>query len=182
MSRETDIMFEMIDIWARQHEFYSAQCTVDSVDQDERTCVVTPTNGGAQVIGVRLEADYTDGATTASKGFFVVPAVGSLVIATFMSKTEAFLSAWTTIDKIVSKQTEWIFNDGSNDGLVIVGDLVTKLNNIESDINDLKTAFAGWVPVPSDGGAALKTALATWYTSPLVPTQQSELENEDVKH
>jgi hypothetical protein len=33
---------------------------------------------------------------------------------------------------------------------------------ITTDIEALRTAIAGWVPVPNDGGLALKTALAGW--------------------
>ena len=55
------------------------------------------------------------------------------------------------------------FHDGSNNGLVKVDDLVTKLNNLEHKVNDLVTVFSGWTPVANDGGAALKTAAATWF-------------------
>lgn len=38
---------------------------------------------------------------------------------------------------------------------------------IQDDIADLKTVFSGWTPIPEDGGAALKTAAATWSGTPL---------------
>jgi len=74
------------------------------------------------------------------------------------------------------------FNDGNNNGLVKVADLVTKLNTIESDLNDIKQVFSTWTPVSQDGGAALKTAAASWASSVISETQQTDLENDKVKH
>jgi hypothetical protein len=36
---------------------------------------------------------------------------------------------------------------------------------IKTDINNLRTSINGWAPVPNDGGAALKIALAAWLAS-----------------
>jgi hypothetical protein len=36
---------------------------------------------------------------------------------------------------------------------------------VTSQLADLKTAINGWVPVPNDGGAALKAALSSWLAS-----------------
>ena len=56
-----------------------------------------------------------------------------------MSAQEAYVSAWTEIDKVIAKQGEWIFNGGANDGLVKVSELTDKINALENEINDLKT-------------------------------------------
>lgn len=66
----------------------------------------------------------------------------------------------------------------ANDGTIRVGssggtvqpvalgdDVETQLNVLASDINALKTAIGAWVPVPNDGGAALKAVLTTWFGS-----------------
>jgi hypothetical protein len=73
-------------------------------------------------------------------------------------------------------------NDGGNDGMVNVRELTTKLNALEGDLNDLKTALTGWVPVPQDGGAALKTAAAAWAGKQLQTTAQGDIEDIKVKH
>lgn len=73
------------------------------------------------------------------------------------------------------------FNGGTLGGMVKVNDLVTRLNTIEQDINVLKTAFSAWVVVPTDGGAALKTAATAWYSQQLQPTQVNQLENIKIK-
>lgn len=75
-----------------------------------------------------------------------------------------------------------IFNGGGLGGLVRVEDLTKRLNLIENDINMLKTAMSGWVPVSQDGGAALKTAAAAWFATTLTPTSRGDYENQKVKH
>ena len=82
----------------------------------------------------------------------------------------------------VSNSIDVILNTGSNGGMVKVNSLVSKLNTVESDLNNLKTVLSTWVPVPNDGGAALKTAAASWAGQTLTPTQASDLENNKVKH
>ena len=72
-------------------------------------------------------------------------------------------------------------NEGALGGMVKVVELTQRLNTIEQDLNSLKSAVAAWVPVAQDGGAALKTAVSTWATSTLTPTQRSDIENQNVK-
>ena len=131
MGKESDILFDLVKIWADQNELYSKQGAIKSVNESQRICVVTPNDGGPDIEDVRLEADFTDGQSTNPKGFFIVPSAGSNVIVTFMSKEYGFLSAWTSIDKVVAKQGEWIFNDGANLGLVKVTELTNKFLNID---------------------------------------------------
>lgn len=83
--------------------------------------------------------------------------------------------------KILVNCDNIIFNNGSLGGLVKVEDLVTRLNNIEQDINSLKNAFTSWTPVPNDGGAALKGAASTWSGQQLTPTEKSDIENTKIK-
>ena len=75
-----------------------------------------------------------------------------------------------------------IFNEGLNGGLAKVAELTQKLNNLEDDVNNLKDVFTGWTPVPSDGGAALKTAAATWAGDKLTKTEQAEIEDTTITH
>ncbi len=44
-------------------------------------------------------------------------------------------------------------------------DFVALASPVEAQLEDLKSAINGWVPVPNDGGAALKTALTAWLAS-----------------
>ncbi|MGB0881436.1 MAG: hypothetical protein ACPGSO_00675 [Vicingaceae bacterium] len=68
----------------------------------------------------------------------------------------------------------WIKNDGTieiggdSDNMVRYSQIEASVNELKNDINDLKNIFSAWVTAPNDGGAALKTALAAYYTTPIV--------------
>ena len=148
--------------------FEGIPCTVSDINTTEMTCTCTPINGDAEFFDVLLNAD-------ADKGFTLIPAKNSVVIVQQTSQATAYVSMVSKVDQI------YLAGD-ANGGLVKVQDLVSKLNNLESDLNTLKLIFSSWSPVPSDGGAALKLAAATWYAQQLTPTTVNELENLKVKH
>ena len=179
MGQATNIFFDILKIWTDQNELYSVQGSVKSISESDRTCVVTPSDGGPDLQDVRLEADHS---TSASKGFFIVPAVGSLVIATFLNSTDAFLSAWTSIDKVISKQTNWIFNDGANEGIVKSIETTNKLNNLENKVNALITFINAHVHITV--APTLPTTVPTppFTGAPLVPTIKTEIQNSKVTH
>ena len=170
------------------------------IDEDLNTCTCQIISSKSQVNDVQFSSFI--GAT---KGFILVPAVGSNVMISFINKEEAFVAnaeALTglkitfengyflltedafTIDfngnKMVFGTDDIQFNDGTLAGLVTVNELVSQLNTIENDINTLKQAFTAWVPVPQDGGAALKGGTAAWSGQTLTPTQASDIENEKI--
>lgn len=167
-------------------EVHTIVCAVDSLNESARTCNVTSVNTKSELSfnDVQLMAGVND-------GFLLVPAVGSEVIVTYSTITDPYISMFSELDKvllIVGDYAIQMTSDGvaiNGDefgGLVKIQDLVTKLNNLENDINTLKTAFNSWVTVPNDGGAALKTAAATWYASQLTNTTVNDLENETIQH
>ena len=71
-------------------------------------------------------------------------------------------------------------NGGNLGGLVEVGKLTQRLNDIENDINALKSAFASWVVVPSDGGAALLALTKSWSLQTLSLSKNSDYENSKI--
>lgn len=179
MGKSTDILFDLIDIWAKERELHSKQGKVVSVDTDAKTCVVTPTDGGPDILDVRLEADED----TANKGFFVVPAVDSLVIITFISKEESFVSAWTAIDKVIATQGLWQFNGGENGGLTITPELKAQLDTTNALIQSLLDIITG-TPIPEPGSgapSALQTALAAAISGQALG-DYSDIENNKVTH
>jgi hypothetical protein len=141
---------------------------VVSVDTVTKTCVVNLLEDETDLLDVRLSADSTD-------GLFLVPSVGSVVGVVRVNDTHSYVALYSQLDSIK-------IGDGTYDGLIKINDLVTKLNNLENDINSLKTAFSTWVVAPSDGGLALKTAAATWYGSSLTATVKADIENTEVTH
>ncbi len=63
--------------------------------------------------------------------------------------------AWTA----VSTSHVQLGQDGA------AGDFVATAQRVQNLLSALKSAINGWTPVPNDGGAALKTALSTLFTS-----------------
>lgn len=183
-----DVLLDFIGVWSNQNKIYSVQCTVSSIDVAKRICVCTPTDGSADILNVRLEADIDVDSedvpvNSDSKGWFVVPVVGSIVGVSFYSKTEAYISVWTEINTIVVKSTLFTFNDGAFDGLIKINDLVSRLNDYEALFTQLKTDFTAWTPVPNDGGAALKTILSAGFLTQTIPsTVKANFENTKVIH
>jgi hypothetical protein len=150
-------------------QYEGVVCKVSDIDLATFTCTCTPINGDAEFYDVLLNAD-------ADKGFTLIPANGSLVIIQQTSQANAYVTMVSKVDQV------YLAGD-ANGGLVKVNDLVSKLNRIENDINVLKLVFSTWVPVASDGGAALKVAAATWIAQQLIPiTTANDLQNNTVKH
>ena len=149
-------------------ENYAIPCTVVSVDEVALTCVCAPVNGDSDILDVRLQAGE-------GNGVVIIPAVDSVVMVTMINSMTGYVGMVSQVDSIQ-------LLDGSFGGLIKIDEIVTKLNNLESDINDLKTAFSSWVVVPSDGGAALKAITATWFGSSLTPTVKGDLENDLITH
>jgi hypothetical protein len=158
------------------------------VDEENFTIDVKPLSG-AEMFEVRLKA----GIDGVKDGMVEFPAKDSTVLIGLIGndKHTAFVLKCSKVDKIVIRigsislimtKDEITMNDGSLGGLVNIADLVGKLNTIEQDINSLKTAFSSWVPVPQDGGSALKTAVGSWFGSQLVQTTKNDLEDPKIIH
>lgn len=172
-----DQIKEIVKLAFKSEKIYSEVCTIVSVNESERTCICQPIDDSAELQKVRLQAIKSQ-----SVGLVQIPKVGSYVIVTFIDNKNSFVSVFTEIDKILIDTDLVQFNGGTFDGIVKINDLVTKLNNLENDINDLKTAFSSWVTVPNDGGAALKAITATWYAATLTPTVKNDLEDTKITH
>lgn len=148
------------------------QGKVESVDTNDNTCTVDPGDGRAKLAGVKLQAVEGN-----AMGLLLIPKVGSYVL---YGKVDNLLT-----DNAVLKtyELEAIYLRGDSfKGLVKVDELVQELDGIKDDLNELKQAFASWTVAPSDGGAALKLATATWYGQTLQPTNAANLQNPNVKH
>lgn len=172
MSTESDIKNSLRAIVGIDHIAMSILGTVFSVDEDEMTCVINPIAEGAPYLDVRLMADPDNQDTS----IYFKPKVDSIVMISPQDEVTYFVSMYSEVDEVWLRGT-------SNGGLVKVSDLVTKLNNIENDINSLKTVFSTtWIVVPSDGGAALKAAASTWAGQTITPTVDNDIQSTTVKH
>lgn len=154
---------------------------------EARTCTVLPVSGGAELPNVRLNSDIEN-----EVGLIITPKLQSVVLVLSISNTDALVIMFSEIEKmslivgnsqIDINNDEIIFNKGANNSyLTDINKLVSKLNQIETQINNLKTIFTAWVPVPMDGGAILKAATAAWAAQPIVATQIMELKDNSIKH
>jgi hypothetical protein len=148
-------------------QYEGVVCKVSDIDLATFTCTCTPINGDAEFYDVLLNAD-------ADKGFTLIPANGSLVIIQQTSQANAYVTMVSKVDQV------YLAGD-ANGGLVKVQDLTSKLNALENKVNSLIIACASQVVTLAPSGAF---ALAPFFTSvtPLIPTQQIEIENTKVKH
>lgn len=139
---------------------------------DGITCTVSI--GEIDIPDVRIRASET---ANDNSQMLVCPKIGSAVILGSLSGdyTDLAILSVDEVDHI-------IINGGKKGGLINVTDLVNRLNTIERDINTLKSAFASWVAVPQDGGAALKIATSAWSGSQLQPTTKEQIEDNLVTH
>jgi hypothetical protein len=161
------------------------ECEVVSVNIEEKTCVVKSVSiEDTEISEVKMQATNND-------GFCLVPAIESMVVVSVTKTKEPFIILTSDIDKILCvidgnnfytfDSEGFVFNNGLNGGLVVSKNIIEKINTIEKSINDLKFILSTWVPVPSDGGAALKALLSSYYM-PLVLSNKIEIENKKIKH
>jgi len=155
-----------------QDTVFLVTANVISVDEIKGLCSVETISGNASTTLNNVELQ-----TVISDGILIVPRVDSEVKVIYSKYTTPFIVQYSEVEKIYFSADLVQFDDGVLGGMVKVIELTTKLNNLENDINILKTAFNSWAPISGDGGAALKTVAATWSGSQLTPTQQADIEN-----
>jgi hypothetical protein len=152
---------------------------VMSVDETQMTCDVK-IESRPDRLDVRIRS-VIDGQ---EKGILIYPKTGSKVLVGLIENNaqSSFICGYSEVDKIRLIDCEIELNSGANGGLVISQKVADEVNEIKQDLNNLKAVFNSWVVVPSDGGAALKAAAATWYANQLTPVNKTDLENNKVKH
>lgn len=77
-------------------EHYAKPCKVLSVDKDNRTCVVEPIDGSAQIPNVRLQATVSQ-----TEGMTLLPKLNSNVLVGFLSKHFAFVCLTDEVDSVL---------------------------------------------------------------------------------
>ena len=163
---------------------------VTKVDEENYTCNVMPLDNDAELFKVRLKPAVDND----KKGVISIPTTGSYVLVGMISKTEAsFIVRCSNIEKY------YIIGDGGNalefkndgtilingdihDGLVKIAPLVSKINALETLVNNilsvLKTTTIPLAPSGTYPFAPLYSAL-----NDITPiTSKNELENTKVKH
>lgn len=161
--------------------------TVTAVEKE--SVDVKPLDSEAEISGVRLKAAL-DGNDS---GIVIVPKQGSTVLVTKIggSDEECFVSMVAEAQEIRVKIGEvgffldadgMVFNGGKFGGLVKVEELKSELKKITDYLAAIKQVFGtSWVPVPSDGGAALKAAMNAAIGSRQLP-DFGRIEDKKVQH
>ena len=144
---------------------------VTAVDESDMSCTVELLDDDVTLYKVRINN------IGSKEGFICIPSVDSVVVVSKLQNSDQmhYVSMFSQIEVIM-------LNGDQYGGLVKVADLVSKINAIEQDLNNIKTVFSAWVPAPGDGGTVLKTAAATWYGQQITPTTENEIVNNKVKH
>lgn len=165
-----------------------AQLVMGTVTKvDEKTCDVDITLGDAcqSIKGVYLNSSSND-------GFTQIPAKESDILIALMPDNSAYMVACEDITKVVCYidannkfefgSNGFIWNDGTNAGMVKVIELTQKINALENLVNNILTTLKSTtIPLAPSGTypfAPLYTAFSN--ISPI--TQQSDIEDKNIKH
>lgn len=112
---------------------------------------------------------------TVDDGVLVIPTVGSTVTVSTDANCEPIVVGFTETEKIVLR-------GGQFDGLVKVAELTTKLNNAENKINAIINAYNAHVHPGVTSGPSSTAVTPSIVAGTLTPTQQNEIENENITH
>lgn len=191
MGREAEIIKRLRDkIWAEDaYEIFVA--TVQSVDEEALTIDVLMGEDEEEpdvVPGVRLRAS-----TDAPDGLIVIPEIESTVLIAaiegagyycMLMASKVAKVKWAVGDmNMLFGPDEIVFNNGDNEGLVIVTKLVERLNKLEEALADLITKYNSHTHVTSCGaGPGSATATPTKSTKVVTNTVQEDIENPLIKH
>lgn len=151
--------------------------TVESVDIDERTCVVNAIDNSIDKLTVRFMIDVSDGDMS-------VPQKDSTVTVAMTDFTDPYIVKTTWLDEklfVVGNQSydikpdKQILNDGKYKGLATVingdvsdGGLLTRYNKLEDDVNTLKDKL----DVLVTEAQTVMATLTGWASSPSTPLLQ----------
>lgn len=160
--------------------------TVKQINKINHTATVQLTHSGLTVSDVLLNA-RTQNQTA---GLVLYPKTNSTVLVGQTNPGQYAVLMYSEIDELLFENQNTTMqlspegitlNHGQNGGLVNWPLLQTELTKITTYLQTLTTALQAAVPAPTDGGAAIKTALLTALSS--LPTANfSQIENKKVTH
>lgn len=141
-------------------------------------CDVKPLDG-AELKKVRLNGH--------TEGLIITPADDSFVFVTLLNENDAFVSKFSTIQKIgLDVKGDIIINGGKNEGLVKIKELTDKLNALKTSVNDLISAYNSHThSVSTTGTAAAQTGTAAVIVSKVLQAaafNKTDYENTKIKH
>lgn len=146
MSKISEALNMLIDRKLSRFEIYSIVGTVSNVNESARTCDVTPIKKGGIIYDVRLQS-----VLNSTKGIVQIPKDASKVIVTFLSKNNGFVSLCEDVDKILINTDLVKFNGGINGELINIDSLTNDLNQLVSEVNDIKTKWNAFAAAYAPG-------------------------------
>ena len=139
------------------------QCTVNSVDLNNRISNVTTITGNAPLtFDVQLQAGIAD-------GLLIEPLVDSMVYVLFSKYTLPFILQYSDV-------VTYAFNGDEFGGIVKVIELTQKLNNLENKVNSIIETYN------SHSHASNGAPPSGLVVGELTQTQRGDIENTSVKH
>jgi hypothetical protein len=150
---------------------------VKSVDETNLTC---------DLIDDQSQLDFNDvllrPVIDGSESLTIIPKVNSWVLAIRMEDSDDWVIIYCCdVAKFRLKCDDISFNGGTKGGLVNWPDAKVQLDKSNQIIAAMVSVFNSWTPVANDGGAALKTAMATALSGKSVG-HFDNLEDTRVKH
>jgi len=155
MSRIPEYLKMIVD---EGDEIYSIFCRVETVNKETNTCQVQPIrNDGTKI---KLEEVQLGSQLDTDNDFIIYPELDSVVLVTWISSQDAFISLLGDIDEILMKPNNDFNIQNGGDFLLYVGGKIQIANQIESlkDIlNDLMTAISTITVTSISGGGVTST-------------------------
>lgn len=160
---------------------------VDQVDESNFTVDATPINGESETFDIKIRVVID----AQEEGIISIPSIGSRILVGMADQVNGYLLQCEKIDRLIWKisgfrmeidnEGNMTFNEGENDGIVKLPELKNQVDKLNNFLTAIKNTFNSWVPVPSDGGAALKSAMVSALASQQV-ADLSNAGNEKIKH
>lgn len=172
---------ELVKILAQyDEEIYSLICTVESVNDNDRSCTCKPVRTNkAMIKKVKLSAKY------GAASIYYKPKIGSYVMVSFVNNVQGFVTAYSDIElmsividnsSLTVDPSKFEFNGGTNGGLVKVADLVMALNRLESRMTSHQHLYV------TPAGSPAPTVADPSTNTPLTPSTSNQLSNDKVTH
>lgn len=167
-----------------------ALCTVVSVNEQARTCVAATVTGvsGVEIKDVMLMASVDDGC-------LLIPAVDSNIIVSWSDKVQPFVSMYSELSKVlyivgdnaIEVSDKIKLNGDEFGGLIKIEELVSKINRLESKVDDHITKYNSHIHTTTATiGSSATPGVISPTTSTETPigtqTTVSDLENETIQH
>ena len=174
MSKERECTMALRELVGNpNHDTFVA--TVTKVDG--AVCTVERITDLKEFTDVRLNVSSTE-----KQGIVITPKIDSDILVTTINGYDWFVSQYSEIEKItIDAKGTIVINDGKNDGFVLVKKLTDKLNAVENQCNTILSTLQSVSVALAPSGTFLFAPIFSGI-NPLVNTQQSEIENDKIKH